>query len=173
MYHIKQTLIEDLDTISWMYKKAIEYQKRNNYFGWEAIDINHLKNEIIEGKHYKIIEDSNILCAFGIMFSDPLIWREKEKGTSLYLHRVVVNPNFKGQNQFNKVLNWAIDYSISRNLNSIRIDTWTKNKAIIEFYKKFNFNVIEEYKTSDTIDLPIQHRNLDITLMEYIVKNIA
>ena len=169
MYLVKNTEIKDFDFICWMYDEAIRYQKRNNYVGWESIDKEYLKNEIENGLNYKLIQEDSILCAWGVVFSDPLIWREKENGSSIYMHRVVVNPNFKGQKLFQKVLKWAIDYSIESNLTSIRIDTWTANPAIIEFYKKYGFKVVEEYTTGDTKDLPVQHRNLEITLLEYSI----
>ncbi|MBS9462905.1 GNAT family N-acetyltransferase [Flagellimonas sp. 389] len=170
MYLIKNTEVKDFEFICWMYEEAIKYQKRNNYFGWESIDKEYLKKEIKNGLNYKLIQEGNILCAWGVVFSDPLIWREMEKGTSIYMHRVVVNPNFKGQKLFQKVLEWAIDYSVENSLTTIRIDTWTANPAIIEFYEKYGFKVVEEYTTGDTKDLPIQHRNLDITLLEYSIR---
>lgn len=170
MYLIKNTEVKDFEFICWMYEEAIKYQKRNNFFGWESIDKEYLKKEIKNGLNYKLIKEGNILCAWGVVFSDPLIWREMEKGTSIYMHRVVVNPNFKGQKLFQKVLDWAIDYSMENSLTTIRIDTWTANPAIIEFYQKYGFKVVEEYTTEDTKNLPIQHRNLDITLLEYSIR---
>lgn len=166
-YRVENSTMEDLDFICWMYEEAIKYQKKNNYFGWESIDKIHLKNEIKNKLNFKITQGNDILCVFGVVFSDPLIWREKDKETSIYLHRIVVNPNFKGQKQFEKVLQWAKGYSVENGLDTIRMDTWTKNPAIIEFYKKYGFKVVEEYKTGDTDKLPEQHRNLDITLLEY------
>lgn len=166
-YTIENTTQNDFDFICWMYDEAIKYQKKNNYFGWRAIDKQYLKKEIENKLNYKITQGNNILCAFGVIFSDPLIWREMEKGTSIYLHRIVVNPNYKGRRQFEKVLKWAIDYCKENKLDTVRMDTWTANSAIIEFYKKYGFKFIEEYKTANTEDLPITHRALDVTLLEY------
>lgn len=167
LYVIKNTELKDFDFIHWMYKEAIKYQKRNNYVGWESIDKEYLREEINKRLNYKLVQEDNILCAWGVVFSDPLIWREMENGTSIYLHRVVVNPKFKGRKLFQKVLQWAIQYCIQNDLTSIRIDTWTANPAIIEFYKKYGFKLVEEYTTGDTKDLPAQHRNLEVTLLEY------
>ncbi|MEE9361430.1 MAG: GNAT family N-acetyltransferase [Cellulophaga sp.] len=170
VYRVENTTLNDLDFICWMYEEAIKYQKKNNFFGWEAMDKQYLKNEIENKLNYKIIQGNNIVCAFGVIFSDPLIWRNMEKGTSIYLHRAVVNPNFKGQKQFSKALQWAIDYAIANGLDSVRIDTWTANPAIIEFYKKYGFQFIEDFKTGNNKDLPVQHRNLEVTLLEYPIK---
>lgn len=166
-YKVENSDLMDLDFICWLYDEAIKYQRRNNFVGWESIDKNHLKKEIENNLNYKIIQDGNILCVFGIVLSDKLIWREKDKGSSIYLHRIVVNPNFKGQKQFKKVLQWAEAYAIKNGLDSVRMDTWTKNPAIIGFYKRYGFKIIEEYTTGNSNELPEQHRKLDITLLEY------
>ena len=169
-YRVENTTLEDLDFIGWLYDEAIKYQQKNNYFGWQEMDRAYLQREVERKLHYKIVQDGTIICAFSVVFSDPLIWRDRDRGKSIYLHRIVVNPNFKGQKQFAKVLQWAIDYSTANGLSSIRMDTWTANPSIINFYKQYGFEFIEEFKTGNTEDLPLQHRNLDVTLLEYSIK---
>jgi len=169
-YGVENTTLNDLGFIYWLYEEAIKYQKKNGYFGWQEVDKTHLQKEIEHKLHYKVVQDNTILCAFGVVFSDPNIWRTMDQGKSIYLHRIVVNPNFKGQKQFAKVLQWAIDYALAHGLDSVRMDTWTANPAIIEFYKKYGFKFVEEFKTGNNEKLPIQHRNLEITLLEYLIK---
>lgn len=169
-YNIINTTPNDLDMICWMFEEAIAYQKRNNYKGWESYDKSFLENEISKQLQFKIVENENILCIFSICFIDPLIWREKDKGTSIYLHRITVNPKFKGQKQFEKVLNWAIEYAQKNKLDTVRMDTWAENATIIEYYKSYGFQFLENYKTENTKKLPIQHRNLNVALLEYKVK---
>ena len=170
-YRIENSNLNDVDFIGWLYDEAIKYQRKNNYFGWQQMDIDYLQKEIERKHHYKIVQDSTIICVFSVIFSDPLIWREMDKGESIYLHRIVGNPNFKGQRQFAKVLQWAIDYSEAHGLKSIRMDTWTANPSIIDFYNKYGFRCVEEFKTGNTKDLPVQHRNLEVTLLEYLISN--
>ncbi len=169
-YRVENTTLGDLDFIGWLYDEAIKYQQKNNYFGWQEMDRAYLQREVERKLHYKIVQDGTIICAFSVVFSDPVIWRDRDKGKSIYLHRIVVNPNFKGQKQFAKVLQWAIEYSTANGLSSIRMDTWTANPSIINFYKQYGFEFIEEFKTGNTEDLPLQHRNLDVTLLEYSIK---
>jgi hypothetical protein len=47
------------------------------------------------------------------------------------------------------------------------MDTWANNPTLIEYYKTFGFNVIENYTTPDSIGLPVHNRNLALTLLEY------
>jgi ribosomal protein S18 acetylase RimI-like enzyme len=87
------------------------------------------------------------------------------------LHRIVVNPNFKGQKQFEKVLNWAKQFAMQNNLRYVRMDTWADNKKIIDYYRSFGFEFIENYKTTNAPELPLQNRNLNVALLELELKS--
>ena len=165
-YLIKNTSTKDLDFIYTLFNEAITYIKKNNYVGWTTYDKNFIKQDISKKLQYKITKGNNILCVFSICFTDVLIWREMEKGDAIYLHRIVVNSAFKGHKQFQKILNWNIEFAKEKGLKYIRMDTWANNPNIIEYYKSFGFTHIEDYNTPNTTELPEQHRNLKVALLE-------
>jgi ribosomal protein S18 acetylase RimI-like enzyme len=163
---IINTTNDDLNDVLWLFEQAMELQGRNGYKVWEDVDKAGLEKDIASGLQYKIVQGSNILCIFSIQYHDPFIWRDKDRNDAIYLHRIVVNPNFKGQKQFQKVLDWATDFAQSKDLQFVRMDTWADNLKIIEYYKSFGFVFIENYKTPDAPELPIQNRNLNVALLE-------
>lgn len=165
-WQIKNATMADLDFIYWLFEQAIAYQKRNNYVGWNSYDKNYIKQDVENKLQFKIVMGDTILCIFSICFKDALIWREKDKGDAIYLHRVVVNPAFKGQKMFEKVLSWIATFAKKEGLKYIRMDTWTANPQIIEYYKGYGFVFLENYTTPNTPDLPEQHRNLTVALLE-------
>lgn len=165
-YQIENTSTADLDFIYELFKEAIEYIKKNNYIGWTTYDKNFIKQDIDKKLQFKIIVEKDILCLFSICFTDVLIWREMEKGDAIYLHRIVVNPKFKGQKQFKKILNWVIEFAKEKGIKYIRMDTWADNSNIIEYYKSYGFQFLENYTTPNTPELPDQHRNLKVALLE-------
>ena len=65
------------------------------------------------------------------------------------------------------ILNWATEHSKQKGLERIRIDTWAANPTIIDYYKNFGFDVIENYTTPDSKELPVHNRSLAMTLLEY------
>lgn len=77
-----------------------------------------------------------------------------------------MNSNFKRQRQFEKVLNWAIQFAQQNNLKFVRMDTWADNENLINYYKSFGFKLIENYKTTNAPELPMQNRNLNVALLE-------
>ncbi len=112
-----------------------------------------------------------ILCIFSIQYNDPFIWRDRDQDDALYLHRIVVNLEFKGQKQFEKVLKWAKQFARQNGLKFVRMDTWADNKKIIHYYRSFGFEFIENYKTPNAPELPSQNRNLNVALLEMKVND--
>jgi hypothetical protein len=165
-YQIINTSPEDIKFIYVLFEEAITYIKKNNYVGWTTYDKNFINEDINNKLQFKIVSKNEVLCIFSICFSDILIWREMENSDAIYLHRIVVNPKFKGQKQFDKILNWITKLARSTGLKYIRMDTWAENKNIIEYYKSYGFKHLENYITPNTIKLPAQHRNLNVALLE-------
>lgn len=165
-YQIVNTSTEDLNFIYDLFEEAIVYIKKNNYIGWTTYDKNFIKQDIDQKLQFKITKGNHTLSIFSICFSDVLIWREMEKGDAIYLHRIVVNPKFKGQKQFGKILNWIIKFAKEKKLKYIRMDTWADNPNIIDYYKSFGFQFLENHTTPNTQELPDQHRNLKVALLE-------
>jgi ribosomal protein S18 acetylase RimI-like enzyme len=163
---ILNTTLHDLNTVLWFFEQAMVQQEKNGYKVWKDIDQIALKKDIDEGLQFKIVNGGDILCIFSIEFNDPFIWRGRDQSDAVYLHRIVVNPNFKGQKQFQKVLFWAIEFAQRSNLKFVRMDTWADNKKIIDYYMSFGFKFIENYTTTNTAELPIQNRNLNVALLE-------
>ena len=165
--------LNDLEEICQLFEEAIRFQKSNNYIGWNHYDKAFLQSDIEKELLFKITRGDQMLCIFSICYSDPLIWREKEKGDALYLHRIVLNQEFKGEKAFQKILDWAIPFALKRDLNFLRMDTWADNKKIIDYYKSYGFCFLENYTTPASADLPLQHRNLKVALLELTLKHPA
>ena len=104
---------------------------------------------------------------FSVCYSDKILWREMETGDSIYLHRIVVNPKFKGQRLFGLILEWAIRHAKNRGIKFIRMDTWANDQNIIDYYKGFGFRFIEDFNTPDIPELPVHNRNIPLALLEY------
>lgn len=167
MIEVKNTIIEDLEFVYHLFDEAINYQKRKGFPVWNGYDKHVLQTDVNNKLQFKIVIDKEIACVFSICFSDKIIWRTKEQGDALYLHRIVVNPKFKGQQQFKHILEWAKSLAATKQLKYVRMDTWGDNQNILNYYQKFGFSFVENYTTPDLQDLPVQHRNLFLALLEY------
>lgn len=169
-YHVANTEMSDLELIFELFEQSINYQEKNAYPVWRNYDRNAIRRDI-EGKNqYKVVINFKTAIVFSVCYTDKIIWREYDKGDSLYLHRIVVNPEFKGQKLFGKVLEWSVSHGREKGLKTIRMDTWAANPTIIQYYRSFGFSVVENYTTPDSIELPVHNRNLALTLLEYEIQ---
>lgn len=168
-FSIVPTTTTDAPFIYTLFEDAIAYIQQHNYAGWSTYDKAFILRDIARQLQFKIVSGNSILCVFSICYTDPLIWRHLEKGDAIYLHRIVVNPQFKGQQQFARVLQWATLQARQKGLTYIRMDTWAANPKIIEYYKSYGFTHVENYTTPNTPQLPMQHRNLTVALLQHIL----
>lgn len=165
-YTITNATADDLPVIYGLFEEAIRFQKENNFSGWNQYDKAFIKADIENGLLYKIVCNNDTACIFSICFRDALIWRERENGDALYLHRVVLNRKYAGEKMFKQVLEWALQLAKERSLHLLRMDTWADNNKLITYYQSFGFVCIGTYVTPGTVDLPVQHRNLHVALLE-------
>lgn len=167
MTTVQNTELSDLAFIFALFEHSIRYQEERGYPVWKNYDRGAIAKDIRDGNQYKIVIKESIGIIFSVAYSDKIIWRERDQGDAIYLHRIVVNPDFKGQKLFGRILDWSVDHARERGLKSIRMDTWSSNPDIIDYYQSFGFRFIENYVTPDTDALPVHNRNLGLSLLEY------
>lgn len=163
---ITEAVISDMPVICQLFEEAIAFQQQNHYAGWKNYDRTFLQQDVEQGLLFKIINNEKIAGIFSICYADPLIWREKERGDALYLHRIVANRNVNEGPVFAGILNWAKYMAAQKNLRFIRMDTWAENSKLIDYYRGYGFRFVEDFTTADTKALPVQHRNLKVALLE-------
>lgn len=160
---------EDLPFIYNLFEEAISYQKKNGYIGWKSYDKDFIKADVDHKLLFKILHGDDVLGIFCICHIDQLIWRERERGDAVYLHRIVLNRAFQGTRIFEKVLAWSLGFAKEHNRKFVRMDTWAENFKLINYYRDYGFRFVENYTTPDTPDLPVQHRNLNVALLELVL----
>jgi len=126
---IVNTTFADIDFTFKLFDSAIEYQKKNNYELWPQFSKELIETEIAEKRHWKILDGDTIVCVFSVLYNDPVIWEEKNNEPSVYLHRIAINPTFKGKGIMNAVKNWAIQHAKENGKKYVRMDTWGNNET--------------------------------------------
>ena len=157
----------DVEAIFELFNHSIQYQEKRGYPVWRDYDQGAIVRDIENRNQYKIKIGSEIGIVFSVAYADKIIWRTMDKGDAIYLHRIVVNPALKGQKLFGLILDWAIKHIKEKGLDHIRMDTWAANPTIINYYKGFGFEFVENYTTPDSMELPQHNRKLALTLLEY------
>jgi GNAT superfamily N-acetyltransferase len=146
--------IIDMETIFHFFDRAIEYQKKNNYQLWPQFSPTLIETEIKEKRHWKIVDDEKIAAVFSVMYNDPIIWGERDKDPSVYLHRIAVNPDHKGKSIMKVIRHWALWHAKENQKKYLRMDTWGDNETLRNYYIKCGFTYIGQHHLEKTNGLP-------------------
>ena len=163
--------INDLDLIFSFYKEATDFQKTKFHRSWQPFDIEMVTREIYENKQFKIISEGKVIGIFAVAYSDPLIWKEKDLQPSVYLHRIVSHEDFKGKFIVKEIINWSLQHAKDLNLKFIRLDTFSDNTKLVDYYKTCGFKLVGEVSPEKSNDLPDHYAGVSLALLEIEVQN--
>jgi len=163
---IQHSTIEDIETAFTLYRAAVDYQRINGYNLWPEFERDLIEKEVLEKRHYKIREDKEIACVFSVVYNDPIIWEEKDKEPSVYLHRIATNPAFKGKGLMHLIKKWAADHARQNGKKFIRMDTWGDNEKLKAYYVKCGFNYLGQKHLPQPTTLPQHYWGLTLSLFE-------
>ena len=156
----------DLQTIFDLYDAAIAHQKAVSNLHWLPFDRKMVEMEIEENRQWKILIDGQVACVFVTAYADPAIWAEKDADPSVYLHRIVTNPGFRGQNFVAAILEWSQIHGKSLGKQFVRLDTWAENLKLKEVYLRSGFQFVGVITPSDPSTLPSHYSGISLGLFE-------
>ncbi|PWI28885.1 hypothetical protein DI383_14420 [Flavobacteriaceae bacterium LYZ1037] len=115
-------------------KKGI-YQWTDNYPTRSIIE-NDLKNGVL----FVLKNGNEIIGAINISEEqepeyETINW-EFDDSKVLVIHRLVVDPKYQGKGYARKFMDFAEKYANENNYTSIRLDAYSQNKRVIDFYEK-------------------------------------
>ncbi|WP_026898238.1 GNAT family N-acetyltransferase [Daejeonella oryzae] len=166
---IANSTINDLNSIFNLYDAAVVFQKQVLSKQWQGFDQHLIEKEIRENRQFKIVDKGEIACIFAITFNDPLIWKEKDSDPSIYIHRIVTNPKFRGGSYVKEIVKWAPGYAKSLDKKFIRMDTWGDNEKLKKYYESCGFQYMGLTKMESTEGLPKHYEGLSLSLFQITV----
>ena len=164
---IESSTALDISEIFRLYGLATDYQK--NTFPentWPQFERELVETEVKEQRQFKIVIDNQIACVWAVTFNDPQIWEERDKDAAIYIHRIATNPDFRGRQFVNEIVNWAETYAIFHKCEFIRMDTCGDNQKLIKHYTSCGFNFLGMVQLKNTSELPAHYQNTDVCLFE-------
>lgn len=157
---------EDLTLIFDFYDMAIAHQKKVFNKHWKGFDEDLVSQEISEQRQYQILVDGIPACIFAITFNDPQIWEERDLQPSIYIHRIVTHPNFRGFGFVNTIIEWAKAYALQHQLAFIRMDTWADNAKLLAYYTGCGFTHAGQITIGKDSGLPKHYEGISLNLFE-------
>ena len=164
---IVNSTLEDIPEIFRLYKLATDFQKIK-FPGnlWPDFEEHFIINEINEKRQFKLLIDNEIACIWAITYNDAQIWEEKDNNSSIYIHRIATNPEFRGNNFVKIIVDWAKKYAIQENKKFIRLDTCGRNDRLINHYQNCGFNFLGIKRIKDSSELPSHYHDAEVCYFE-------
>ena len=134
--------LHDLPEMLDVYAHARDYQIKVGQASYPVFTSDDFEKDILEGAYYKIVINEKTAAFFYIGFEDELIWDERENHCSVYLHRIVTHPDFKGKNLMQFVTDFAVSFAKKHDRRFVRMDTWNNNEPLKNYYLKFGFQIV-------------------------------
>ena len=162
---IANSVENDIPKIFELYKLATDFQKLkfpDNQ--WPEFDKTMVINEINEKRQFKLLIDGEIACVWVISYNDPEIWQDDDGISSIFIHRIATNPNFRGNNYVQIIVDWAKEFA--KNKKYIRMDTCGENTKLIQHYKSCGFNFLGIKRLETALNLPAHYQNADVCYFE-------
>ena len=164
---IKNVTDSDIEKIFTLYKIASNYQReKKTVIVWPDFDREMVINEIAENRQFKLLVNNEVVCIWAITFSDEQIWEDSNIDSAIYIHRIAVNPNFRGNNYIATITNWAKEYALKKEIQFIRLDTLGENKNLITHYKNAGFHFLGLFNLKNTSNLPEHYKLAPVCLFE-------
>lgn len=163
---ILPTTLSDLPRIFELYDEATSLQKEVGIKSWQGFESELVKKEILENRHFKIVDENTISCIFLIAFNNPLIWKDLGDDKAIYLHRVATSTAFRGRSYMKKIVAWAIDYAKQNNLKFVRLDTHSGNANLTKYYESCGFTDMGIRSITWTPDLPVHYKDGPFSIFE-------
>ncbi|HTN38006.1 MAG TPA: GNAT family N-acetyltransferase [Arachidicoccus sp.] len=156
---------KDIPEIFRLYKLATAFQKekfpKNQ---WPEFDKTLIDAEVAENRQFKLMIDDEIACVWAITYYDPEIWKDDDGISSIYIHRIATNPDFRGNNYVRIIVDWAKGFAQDKKY--IRMDTCGENQKLIQHYKNCGFSFLGIKKLNNTLNLPAHYQNADVCYFE-------
>ncbi|HXB95440.1 MAG TPA: GNAT family N-acetyltransferase [Puia sp.] len=162
------TVPEDLEVLEELYRLAIEYQRTRTANPWQGMNRPLIEKEIHEQLHWKIIDEGCIASFFSVAFSDRLVWDERDADPSIYLHRIVTNPSFRGRGYVKHIVAWAEDFGRAMGKLYIRLDTGRDNQRLNAYYSEcgFKFSGVKQFDDPGDPAVPRHYLGSGLSLYE-------
>ena len=165
---IEKGNLTDLEALFQIYINGKIELERNGIYQWTNTypTISIIESDLQKEVLYILKNDNEIIGAIALSEEQEdeykLINWKFDDGKILVVHRLVVNPKHQKQGYAQQLMDFAENYAVTNNYASIRLDAYSQNKRVINFYKKRN------YKISGNVNFP--ERDYPFYCMEKDIK---
>lgn len=156
----------DIPLMLHFYDLAREHQKKKSNNHWNTFDPAVVKTEVDAHLQWKIMEGDEVACIFLAVYGDPYIWGELNQQPAIYIHRIVTHPRFRGNHYTSRIIEWASEHGKKLGKQFIRMDTWGDNPALVSYYQRCGFSLVDTITPDSRGNLPSYYNFISLALLQ-------
>lgn len=144
MLNFRKARAVDVDEIHQIYLDAANYKRSLGDHSWrDGFSRNGVLSFLSDGNLYAGTVDGQIAVVFSIAWEDEEAWGEASR-QALYLRRLAVAKNYRGQGLGNEAVIWASNHARNYRREYLRLDYDANNRGLLNYYEKLGFNKVAE-----------------------------
>jgi ribosomal protein S18 acetylase RimI-like enzyme len=145
---IRKAKLVELDNVFNLYKSCIKDLLSKDIVMW---DKNYPTRELIKkdielNNLYVIEKNKNFIGAFVLDEYLDEYWEKVnwKNNNFIGIHLLAIKPDFQGKGYGKKIIKFCEQFAKDNDYESIHLDVFSKNKAAINLYQKFDYKFVQE-----------------------------
>lgn len=136
---LKHILDMRAETAHWL--GALGTDQWSRPFPDEPSQTQRLLDGILAGETWMVRDGGETVATITVnSFSNPLLWTESEQSEpARYVHKMNVRRSHAGAGLGGTLLDWAGHRAAAGGARWVRLDAWTTNEALHEYYRRQGF----------------------------------
>jgi ribosomal protein S18 acetylase RimI-like enzyme len=147
-----------------LYEEARRWHAEMSVSQWPLFELERVLDDIDNKRLFVIKAGQCVLGGVTVTDEDVLIWGDDLP--ALYIHRLVVARDFKGQNIGSMIVEHVERMAIKRRKLILRLDCWADNDRLKRYYEQLGFKQVRDVAMGAATSLPAHYRNSTTTLFE-------
>lgn len=133
----------DIAAIEAMYAHRVAYNDAHNIHQWNIEEVTwECFSKLYTIDDYVVGEvEQTIACGMFLVDVDALYWPERPQGASLYLHKICVDPTYRGNGYSDALIQHFIAEGKRRGYADVRLDVRAHKKKLREMYERNGFTL--------------------------------
>lgn len=124
----------------------------DDVWGEKPITNEEVTSLLDSGNLYVYKVDGKVAASVKLTDSDARIWGEEEggDGTAIYIHRLCVGNDFRGQQVSARVIDLVSEQAKSTGKTKLRLDSLYDNRELCEVYENMGFSEVRRFDEPST-----------------------
>lgn len=146
---------DDVETVAWLWNEAAQWLKERGLDQWQYPVRTHAIEAAVSAGNCWLVHNNTGQPIATVTLdddADPRLWKPYEDpDQAFYVHRLVVRQTARQHELGSAVLDWASQRAKSAHKRWLRLDAWTSNRDLHQYYLGRGFTHVRTVAAPDIV----------------------